>query len=185
MSIHDFEKEQSRLCRDKDIREAWLTTSAATRTSRYYRKSPQYRNQISIVNGRKAGSDINLYKLFTEQCFNLLRPGGHAASSSPPASTPTWDQTAPHHALEQTQITGLFCFENRRTIFENVDCRFRLVVLTFTRGGSTRSSRLRSCGTTCRTRPLPGARLHRYLRRSGHASRPIHCPLWSSITTST
>ena len=39
----------------------------------YFRHSPQYRNQISIVNGKKAGTDINLYKLFVEQCYNLLR----------------------------------------------------------------------------------------------------------------
>ena len=28
------------------------------------------------MGGKKTGSDINLYKLFTEQCANLLREGG-------------------------------------------------------------------------------------------------------------
>ena len=32
---------------------------------------------------------------------------------------------------------GLFCFENRKEIFENVDSRFKFVVLTFEKGGTT------------------------------------------------
>ena len=38
----------------------------------------------------------------------------------------------------QTQINGLFCFENRQEIFENVDCRFKFVVVTFQKGGHTK-----------------------------------------------
>ena len=33
--------------------------------------------------------------------------------------------------FEYTHIQGLFCFENRKTIFEGVDSRFKFVVLTF------------------------------------------------------
>lgn len=39
--------------------------------------------------------------------------------------------------FNQTNITGLFCFENRKTIFEEVDSRFKFVVLTFVKGGKT------------------------------------------------
>jgi hypothetical protein len=35
------------------------------------------------------------------------------------------------------KITGLFCFENRKEIFEGVDSRFKFVVLTFVKGGKT------------------------------------------------
>ncbi len=77
MSIHDFEKAQAKLLKDEDIRKAWLQyLSDFPHVSAFYRSAPQYENQISIVNGKKAGSDINLYKLFMEQCLNLLRPGG-------------------------------------------------------------------------------------------------------------
>ncbi|MEL6321444.1 MAG: hypothetical protein AAFQ57_12485, partial [Cyanobacteria bacterium J06626_14] len=41
--------------------------------------------------------------------------------------------------FEETSITGLFSFENRKTIFEGVDSRFKFVVLTFRKGGSTQS----------------------------------------------
>ena len=47
----------------------------------------RYRNQISIVNGKKAGTDINLYKLFVEQCFNLLRAGGRCGIITPGSVT--------------------------------------------------------------------------------------------------
>ena len=35
--------------------------------------------------------------------------------------------------------SGLFCFENRKEIFEGVDSRFKFVVLTFAKGGGTSS----------------------------------------------
>jgi len=45
--------------------------------SAYYRdEDGAYPYQISTVNGKKAGTDINLYKLFTELCFRLLREAG-------------------------------------------------------------------------------------------------------------
>lgn len=37
----------------------------------------------------------------------------------------------------KTRIEGLFCFENRKEIFEGVDSRFKFVVLTFEKGGRT------------------------------------------------
>ena len=39
--------------------------------------------------------------------------------------------------FDHNKITGLFCFENRKTIFEGVDSRFKFVVLTFEKGGKT------------------------------------------------
>jgi hypothetical protein len=37
----------------------------------------------------------------------------------------------------ETRVTGLFGFENRKTIFEGVDSRFKFVVLSFEKGSST------------------------------------------------
>ncbi|MCX6579292.1 MAG: ATP-binding protein, partial [Candidatus Aminicenantes bacterium] len=78
MTIKDFEKEQAKLLKDPEIRGAWLEyLGGYPYMSAFFRSSPQYKNQISVVNGKKAGTDINLYKLFLEQCFNLLREGGY------------------------------------------------------------------------------------------------------------
>lgn len=77
MDIKVFEKEQKKLLQNPEIAEAWLEyQSQYPYVSPYYRSAEQFKNQISIVNGKKAGTDINLYKLFLEQCFNLLRPNG-------------------------------------------------------------------------------------------------------------
>ena len=91
-----------------------------------------------MVNGKKAGSDINLYKLFTEQCFNLLRDGGQCGIVIPSGIyTDLGAKQLREMLFKETQITGLFGFENRKTIFEGVDSRFKFVVLTFTKGGHT------------------------------------------------
>lgn len=139
MTIKDFEKEQAKLMKDADIRAAWIEYQGRfPYVSQYYRGSSQYKNQISVVKGKKAGSDINLYKLFTEQCFNLLRCGGECGIVIPSGIyTDLGTKQLREMLFNETEITGLFCFENNKEIFEGVHRSFKFVVLTFARGGST------------------------------------------------
>ncbi|MDZ8137029.1 MAG: DNA methyltransferase [Nostoc sp. DedQUE04] len=139
MDIKDFEKEQNKLLQNPIIASTWLEyQSQYPYVSAYYRSSEQYKNQISIVNGKKAGTDINLYKLFTEQCFNLLRSGGECGIVIPSGIyTDLGTKQLREMLFSQTKVTGLFCFENRKTIFEEVDSRFKFVVLTFAKGSTT------------------------------------------------
>lgn len=141
MTIHEFEKEQERLLKDAEIRAAWLDyLSRFPHQSAYFRSAPQYRNQISVVNGKKAGTDINLYKLFVEQCFNLLRSGGQCGIVIPSGIyTDLGTKQLREMLFSQARITGLFGFENRKDIFEGVDCRFKFVVLTYERCQRTES----------------------------------------------
>lgn len=139
MSIHDFEKEQDRLLMDAEIRRAWEEyLSSYPHLSKFFRNAPQFKNQISIVNGKKAGSDINLYKLFTEQCYNLLRAGGELGIVIPSGIyTDLGTKQLREMMFAQTRISGLFCFENRKEVFEGVDSRFKFVVLTLEKSGAT------------------------------------------------
>ena len=139
MDIKDFEKEQNKLLQNPIIASTWLEyQSQYPYISAYYRSSEQYKNQISIVNGKKAGTDINLYKLFTEQCFNLLRSGGECGIVIPSGIyTDLGTKQLREMLFIQTKVTGLFCLENRKTIFEEVDSRFKFVVLTFVKGSTT------------------------------------------------
>ena len=141
MDIKAFEKEQAALLKDPEVRRAWLEyLSGFPHQSAYFRTDPGYANQISVVNGKKAGSDINLYKLFTERCFNLLRDGGQCGIVIPSGIyTDLGAKQLREMLFGKTQVTGLFGFENRRMIFEGVDSRFKFVVLSFTKGGSTES----------------------------------------------
>lgn len=108
--------------------------------SQYYRSAEQYKNQISVVNGKKQGTDINLYKLFVEQCFNLLHPRGQCGMVIPSGIyTDLGSKQLREMLFSQTQITGLFGFENRKAIFEGVDSRFKFVVLSFEKGGQTQA----------------------------------------------
>ena len=73
MSIKEFETEKDRLIADPEIKAQWDEYQASfPYVSEYFRKSPSYRNQISVVGGKKAGTDINLYKLFVERSFRLV-----------------------------------------------------------------------------------------------------------------
>jgi len=139
MDIKDFEKEQDKLLQNPIIASTWLEyQSQYPYVSAYYRSSEQYKNQISIVNGKKAGTDINLYKLFTEQCFNLLRSGGECGIVIPSGIyTDLGTKQLREMLFSQTKVTGLFCFENRKEIFEGVHRSFKIVVLTFVKDSTT------------------------------------------------
>ncbi len=140
MRIEDFEDEKaSILDQHADVRREWLDyLSSFPHLSEWFRGAPQFANQISVVNGKKAGSDLNLYKLFTEQTANLIRPAGRCGIVIPSGIYTDLGATQLRRMLyERTAITGLFGFENRREIFEGVDSRFKFVVLSFAKGGPT------------------------------------------------
>jgi hypothetical protein len=138
-SIKEFQTLFSPLLQDKQILDAYLDyLSQFPHASNYYRSSEQYSNQTTIINGRKTGSDVNLYKLFTEQCYNLLRDGGLCGTVIPSGIYSDLGATGLRQMLfEKTELMGLFGFENRREIFEGVHRSFKFVVLTFRRAGRT------------------------------------------------
>ena len=133
MTIKEFEKEQGKLLKDEAVREAWLEyESRFPHMNQYFRLAPEYRNQFATVDGRKVGSDLNLYKLFVERCFTLLRPGGHCGIVIPSGIYTDLGAKGLRDLLfEYTHIQGLFCFENRKEVFEGVHRSFKFVVLTF------------------------------------------------------
>ena len=133
MTIKEFEKEQDKLLQDKAVREAWLKyESHFPHMSAWFRAAPEYRFQSAVVSGKKTGSDPNLYKLFTERCFNLLRPGGHCGIVIPSGIYTDLGAKGLRDLLfDHSRIEGLFCFENRKEIFEGVHRSFKFIVLTF------------------------------------------------------
>lgn len=141
MTIHDFEAAQVKLLKDPEIRKAWLEyLSGYPHVSTFFRSADQYKHQISIVDGKKAGTDANLYKLFTEQCFNLLRKGGYCGIVVPSGIyTDLGTKQLREMLFVQTKITGLFCFDNRKEIFEGVHRSYKFLVLSFEKGEKTKS----------------------------------------------
>jgi hypothetical protein len=141
MDIKTFEKEQNKILLNPEIAETWLKyLSEFPHVSAYYRSAEQYKNQISIVNGKKSGTDINFYKLFLEQCFNLLRPNGECGIIIPSGIyTDLGTKQLREMLFLETQIDSLFGLSNERFIFEGVDHRFKFCLLTFEKGKSTES----------------------------------------------
>ena len=63
MDIKAFEKHQKELLQNPEIASAWATyQSQFPYVSSYFKSADQYKNQISVVNGKKAGTDTNLYR---------------------------------------------------------------------------------------------------------------------------
>ncbi len=140
LRIEDWVAQRAAIMEDRRVREAWLAYSSEfPHPSRYFKLSAQYPNQLSTdASGRTPASKINLYKLFTEQCFNLLRPGGLCGIVIPSGIyTDLGSKQLREMLFKETHITGLFGFENRKEIFEGVHRSFKFVVLTFQKGGQT------------------------------------------------
>jgi hypothetical protein len=138
MSIHDFEKAQAKLLKDKDIREAWLAyLSSFPHVSGFYRSAPHYKNQVSILNGKKAGSDINLYKLFLEQSFNLLREGGRCGIiTAGGVYTDLGTKQLRAMLFSSSKLDSLFGLTNEKFIFENVHHAQKFCLLVFEKRGT-------------------------------------------------
>ncbi len=143
MSIKAFEAEQERLLLDANIRAGWLTyLSRFPHMSGYYRNAAEYQYQSAVVAGKKTGSDINLYKLFTERCFSLLREGGHCGIVIPNGLYKDLGATGLRNMLfDHTQVDALISLSNEKFIFEEVHHSFGLLFLNFTKGGKTESLR--------------------------------------------
>ncbi|MGL4503657.1 MAG: Eco57I restriction-modification methylase domain-containing protein, partial [Planktothrix sp.] len=139
MDVQDFELELQRILVDEDIKKQWLKyKSNFVHPREFFRLAEQYKNQVPIINGKRHGKDVNLYKLFVEQCVNLLRSGGECGIVIPSGIyTDLGAKKLRELLFSQNQVTGLFCFENRRLIFEGVHRSFKFVVLTFEKGGET------------------------------------------------
>ena len=139
MTIKEFEKEQSKLLQNAEVRAAWLAyENRFPHLSQWFRAAPEFKYQSAVVGGKKTGSDINLYKLFLERSFHLLRPGGQCGIVIPNGLYKDMGATGLRNMLfDQTQIDSMVSLSNEKFIFEEVHHSFGLLFLTFTKGGAT------------------------------------------------
>jgi hypothetical protein len=129
LDIKDFEKELERLIRDADVKKRWLAYHSGFNHQRdYFFSSPDYVNQVPLVNEKRQRSELNLYKLFLERCHGLLRGGGECGIVVPSGIyTDLGAKRLRELLFASTEITGLFGFENRKQVFENVHSSFKFV----------------------------------------------------------
>ena len=140
MTIKEFEAKQTEALKDAHTRAEWEAyLSRFPHVSQFYRGAPQYVNQIAIVNGKKAGTDINLYKLFVEQCYNLLRKGGQCGIIVPSGIyTDLGTKQLREMLFSACTLHSLFGISNEKFIFENVHHSVRYAITVFAKGGCTK-----------------------------------------------
>lgn len=116
MSLQDFEREQSKLLKNSEIKEAWLGYHSGFNHQRaYFRAARQFANQVPVIAGKRHGKDVNLYKLFLEECAHLLRSGGCCGIVIPSGIyTDLGAMRLREMLFTETRITALFGFENRK-----------------------------------------------------------------------
>ncbi len=126
---------------DSSVRTDYLSyISGFSHQSAYFRIAPEYSNQSAIVDERKTGTDVNLYKLFVERCYHLLRPGGLCGIVTPSGIYSDLGTTGLRRLLfANATVTGLFCFENRKEVFEGVHRSFKFSLLSYRKAGKTES----------------------------------------------
>lgn len=131
LRIEDWQKQMSELMLDTEIKTAWLSfASKYPFQSSYFKKSEQY---MKLLSGK-----LNLYTLFTIQCYNLLKKDGYCGIVIPSG---IYSDLGAHKLrkllFENSKVTGIFSFENRKEIFEGVHRSFKFSVLSFEKGQKT------------------------------------------------
>ena len=139
LRIEEWIEQREKMMEDEVIQKEWLDyASRFPHQWAYFKRAECYQNQISIVDGKAVGNKPNLYNLFTEHCFRLVNKGSYCGIVIPSGIyTDLGSKQLRLMLFDQTEITGLFCFENRKGIFEGVHRSFKFVVLTFRVGGET------------------------------------------------
>jgi hypothetical protein len=133
LRIEDWQKQMKDLMIDYEIKEAWLNfASKYPFQSAYFKKSDQY---MKLLSGK-----LNLYTLFTTQCYNLLKKNGYCGIVIPSGIYSDLGAKELRKMLfEKTKVTGIFSFENRKEIFEGVHRSFKFSVFSFEKGKKTDS----------------------------------------------
>jgi hypothetical protein len=139
MTIKEFEKESAKLLQNPEVQAAWLAyESRFPHMSGWFRAAPEFKHQSAVVGGKKTGSDVNLYKLFVERSFHLLRPGGHCGIVIPGSVYTDLGATGLRKMLfEDATVEALISLSNEKYIFEGVHHAQKFCFLTFGKGGST------------------------------------------------
>jgi hypothetical protein len=132
-------KSSATLLQNAEVRAAWLAYESRFPHMSQFSRSARIQATKAPWWAARHRADMNLYKLFTERCFHLLRPGGHCGIVIPSGIYTDLGAKGLRDLLfGQTHIEGLFCFENRKTIFEGVHRSFKFVVLTFEKAAAVR-----------------------------------------------
>lgn len=132
-----------KLLEDEDIESEWNEHKRIIKVQAdYFKTSNRYEHQSDIINGKRVGGDLNLYKLFLEQFYKLAKDIGYVGVVIPSGLyTDAGTKGLRKMVFDTAEVSGLYCFENRKGIFEGIHRSFKFIVLTFGRGRPTKEFR--------------------------------------------
>jgi hypothetical protein len=141
ITIEEWTARKPELLKVRSVRDAWLAYLTESKlTSDYFKATPQYEFQKSYIEGKNVGAKTKLQFLFLERCYRLIKPRGLVGIVMPSdIYTDLGGKSLRRLLFDTTAITGLFGFENRKLIFENVHRSFKPTLLSFVKAGKTES----------------------------------------------
>jgi hypothetical protein len=139
--IENWAKQFASCMEQQEFREAWLAyASSFPHQAAWLKNAPQYKHQISLIDGKKVATKANLYKNFLEQTLNLLSVRGRTGILAPGGLyTDRGSKSLREVLFGTTQIQSLFGLSNEKFIFQDVHHAQKFCILTFEKGGVTES----------------------------------------------
>jgi biotin operon repressor len=128
------EERKAELREDPDIDDAWRAEARYLLELGHYAKPEAGRFTWAAPDGQLRKGDANVFRLFVERAYKLLRPGGRLAQVLPDSVYVSSPATGVRqHLLTDGRLERCYVFENRRQIFP-IDSRIKVVLLTAQRG---------------------------------------------------
>ena len=124
---------------DKIVSEEWKKYQENYKKQMdYFNQSGSYRHQVSNGDGKSSSGDINLYKLFVERSYSLLKPHGYCGLIMPSGIySDLGSKGLRELILKKNRLVHLFSFVNRNGIFEDVHRQFKFCSVVFEKNGVT------------------------------------------------
>lgn len=131
------------LLEQEHIKKQWDDYQRSICLAGAYFRSEEYRYQSDEIQGgnttRTVSGDLNLYKLFLERIYYLLKPRGYCGVIIPSGfHTDAGTKGLRRLLFEENQVIELYSFENRRGIFSSIHKSFKFDLLIFKKTGKTK-----------------------------------------------
>ncbi len=132
-------KRMKELCSDNNITLGWEKHLKHIKLgSSYFKSSERYKRQSATVLGRTMAGDLNLYQLFMEADFSLMKDGGYLGLIVPSGFyTDAGCKGLRELYFEHSEVKSMYCFENRKKIFKEIDSRYKFITIVTEKSGKT------------------------------------------------
>ena len=128
------------LLKNPDVATKWEEYKNDISTMTDYFKNFDFQYQYGEVDGKKISGDFNLYKLFLEKSYSLLKKGGLCGIVIPSNFYSDLGAKGLRKLLfRNAEIQSLFSFDNKKKIFEDLHRQYKFMTFVFRTGEPSRT----------------------------------------------